>query len=57
MIVAELTGHAHNNVLAKAGGQLHVEQNIKLCPPSPIPLRYMQAYIRLTAVNGIVVDT
>ena len=26
-------------VLAKAGGQLNVEQNTKLCPPSPIPPR------------------
>ena len=29
-------------VLAKAGGQLHVEQNIKLCPPSPILSRCAQ---------------
>jgi hypothetical protein len=30
---------AHNNILAKAGGQLHEEQSSKLCLPSPIPLR------------------
>jgi hypothetical protein len=29
-------------VLAKAGGQLHVEQNIKQCPPSPILPRCVQ---------------
>jgi hypothetical protein len=52
-----LTTTAYNMVLAKAGGELYVEKNIKLCPPSPILSRYMQAYIRLTAVNGIVVDT
>jgi hypothetical protein len=31
-----------NIVLAKAGGQLHVEQNTKLCPPSPILFRCAQ---------------
>jgi hypothetical protein len=30
-------------VLAKAGGQCHVELNTKLCPPSPILFRYLQA--------------
>jgi hypothetical protein len=42
MIMAEFTGHAHNSILAKAGGELHVEQTLKLCPPSPILPRYEQ---------------
>jgi hypothetical protein len=31
--------------LAKVDGQLHVEQNISLCPPPPIFFRWLQLVI------------
>jgi hypothetical protein len=55
-------------VLAKAGGRCHVEQNIKLCPPSPILPRCTQhimnvkfhqilAVVNLVVCSVLVCDT
>jgi hypothetical protein len=43
-------------VLAKAGVRLHVEQNIKLCPPSPILLRYAQLMSRSLVIIFVVLS-